>query len=148
MIEEWSRGSVLIFSARRKRARPRGGAAGPCGAGLRGAGAALQGRDPVSRPSSYFCAWPFRKTGTHFSGPCPLERQDHVRDLLPPARLLHVGELAAPAIGDPRLRDLGGVERVVVLDVFGPHDAGDLELPHFEIDPDFLLALDHEIAVR
>src|SRR5947209_9936312 len=46
-----------------------------------------------------------------------LERQQHIEHLLPIARLLHVGELAAAAIGDARLGDLGRVDRVVALDV-------------------------------
>ena len=36
-----------------------------------------------------------------------LEWQNHVRDLLPPTRLLHIGDLSAAAIGDAGLRDLG-----------------------------------------
>jgi hypothetical protein len=36
-----------------------------------------------------------------------LERQQHVHHLLAVARLLHVGDLAAAAIGDAGLRDLG-----------------------------------------
>ena len=35
-----------------------------------------------------------------------LERQQHVEHLLAVTRLLHVGDLAAAAIGDARLRDL------------------------------------------
>src|SRR4051794_24793544 len=76
-----------------------------------------------------------------------LERQDHVHELLAVARLLHVGDLAAAAISDAGLRDLAGVDGVVALDVFGPHDAGDDQLADFEIDANLLLAFDHQIAV-
>ena len=30
----------------------------------------------------------------------------------------------------------------------GPHDAGDDQFAHFRIEPDFLLAFDHHVAVR
>src|SRR6267143_6034875 len=88
----------------------------------------------------------FRKTGTHFSGSCS-ERQQYVHYLLAVARLLDVGDLAAAAIGDAGLRDLAGIDGVVALDILRPHDAGDDQFADFEIDPDLLLAFDHEIAV-
>ena len=78
----------------------------------------------------------------------PLERQQHVHHLLAVARLLQIGDLAAAAIGDAGLGDLAGIDGVVALDVLGANDAGDDQLADFEIDPDFLLALDHQIAVR
>ena len=62
--------------------------------------------------------------------------------------MLHVGDLAAAAIGDAGLGDLRGIDRVVALDIFRAHDAGDDQLADFEVDADLLLALDHEIAVR
>src|ERR1700712_4284406 len=77
-----------------------------------------------------------------------LERQYHVHELLAVARLLHVGDLAAPAIGDAGLRDLAAVDSVVALDILRPHDAGDDQLADFEIDADLLFAFDHQIAVR
>src|SRR5205814_5424403 len=89
-----------------------------------------------------------------FPDPRPLipdswsERQQHIEYLLAVTRLLHVGKLATAAIGDAGLCDLGRVDRVVALDVLWPHDAGDDQLADFEVDTDFLLALDHQIAVR
>ena len=77
-----------------------------------------------------------------------LEGQEHVENLLAVARLLHVGDLAASAIGDAGLRDLRGVDGVVALDIFGAHDAGHDQFADFIVDADLLLALDHEIAVR
>lgn len=77
-----------------------------------------------------------------------LEWEQDVGDLLTKARLLHVGDLAAAAVGNAGLRDLAGVDGVVALNVFRPHDAGDDQFADFKIDADFLLALDHEIAVR
>src|SRR5581483_11726308 len=53
----------------------------------------------------------------------------------------------ATAIGDARLRDLGGIDGVVALDVFRAHDAGDDQLAHLEVDPDLLLAFDDQVAV-
>jgi len=76
-----------------------------------------------------------------------LERQEHVEHLLAVARLLHVGELAAAAIGDAGFRDLAGIDGVVALDVLRAHDAGDDQFADFKIDADLLLAFDHEIAV-
>src|SRR5450755_3233259 len=80
--------------------------------------------------------------------PKALERQQHVHHLLAVARLLHVGDLAAAAIGDAGLRDLRGIDGVVALDVLRAHDAGDDQFANFEIDADLLLAFDHQIAVR
>src|SRR5437868_5980967 len=54
-----------------------------------------------------------------------LEGQDGVCDLLAVARLLHIGDLAAAAVGDAGFGDLFGHDGVVRLDVLGPHDAGD-----------------------
>ena len=76
------------------------------------------------------------------------ERQEDVHHLLAVARLLHVRDLAAAAIGDAGLGDLRRIDRVVGLDVLGPDDAGDDQFADLEIDADLLLALDHEIAVR
>jgi hypothetical protein len=47
-----------------------------------------------------------RKSAALRPGRANLERQDHVHELLAIARLLHVGDLAAAAIGDAGLRDL------------------------------------------
>ena len=55
---------------------------------------------------------------------CASERQDLVCDLLAVARLLDVGDLTPPAVGDAGLRDLGGLDGVVAFDIFGPHYAG------------------------
>src|SRR5262249_16428176 len=77
-----------------------------------------------------------------------LEGQEHVHHLLAVARLLHVHDLAAAAIGDAGLRDLAGVDGVVALDVLGPDDTGDDQLAGLEIDADLLLAFDHQVAVR
>jgi hypothetical protein len=91
----------------------------------------------------------FSKAAIRFLGPCvTLERQQYIRDLLPPTWLLHVGDLAAATVSDAGLRDLRRVERVVVLDILRPHDAGELELADLEVDADLLLALDDEVAVR
>ena len=76
-----------------------------------------------------------------------LEWQQHVHHLLPVAWLLHIGNLAATAIGDARLCDLAGVDGVVALDVLRPHDTRHDQFADFVIDTDFLLALDHQIAV-
>src|SRR6195256_4180118 len=80
--------------------------------------------------------------------PAKSERQQHVHHLLAVARLLDVGDLAAPAIGDAGLRDLAAIDGVVALDVLRPHDAGDDQFADFEIDPYLLLAFDHQVAVR
>src|SRR4051812_10542598 len=76
-----------------------------------------------------------------------LERQENVPHPIAVALLLDVGDLAAAAIGDARLRDLGRIDRVLALDVLRPHDAGDDQLAYFVVHPDFLPALDDEIAV-
>ena len=76
------------------------------------------------------------------------EGQEDVEGLLAVAGLLDVGDLAAAAIRDARLGDLGGFDRVVGFDVLGPHDAGDDQLADLEIDADLLFALDDEVAVR
>src|SRR6478735_12383941 len=65
-----------------------------------------------------------------------LEGQQYVHHLLAVARLLHVRDLAAAAIGDASLRDLGGIDGVVALDVLWTDDAGDHELADLEIDAD------------
>src|SRR5207248_8249241 len=62
------------------------------------------------------------------------ERQQHVHHLLPIARLLHIRNLAAAAIGDAGLRDLAGVDRVVALDVLRPHNPGDDQFADLKID--------------
>src|ERR1700726_5141631 len=77
-----------------------------------------------------------------------LDRMQHVHHLLAVTRLLNVADLAVAAIGDTGLCDLAGIDGVVALDVFRPHDAGDDQFAHFEIDADLLLAFDDEIAVR
>src|SRR6185295_19958391 len=77
-----------------------------------------------------------RNTGDANSTNEDLERQQHVEHLLAVARLLDVGDLAAAAIGDARLGDLGGFDGVVALDVLRANDAGDDELAHFEVDAD------------
>jgi len=46
-----------------------------------------------------------------------------------------------------RFRNLVGIEGVIALDVLGTHNAGDDQFSHFEVDADFLLALDHHVAV-
>ena len=76
------------------------------------------------------------------------ERQQDVRHLLAVARLLNVGDLAAAAIRNARLRDLLQIHRVVGSRILGPHDAGNDQFAHFEIDANLLFAFDHEIAVR
>jgi hypothetical protein len=57
-----------------------------------------------------------------------LERQQHVHHLLAVTRLLNVADLAVAAISDTGLRDLAGIDGVVALDVFRPHDAGNDQL--------------------
>ena len=76
------------------------------------------------------------------------ERQQHVEHLLAVPRLLHVGDLTATAIGNPRLCDFARIDRVIALDVFRPNDAGDDEFADLEVHAYFLLAIDHQIAVR
>src|SRR5687767_7352639 len=61
-----------------------------------------------------------------------LERQDRVGDLLAVARLLHVGDLAAPAVRNPCLGDLARGDRIVGVDVLRPDDAGDDQVAHLE----------------
>jgi hypothetical protein len=75
------------------------------------------------------------------------ERQQHVHHLLAVAGLLHIGDLAASAVGYAGLGDLAGCDGIVVLDVFWPHDASDDQFTHLEVDADFLLAFDHQIAI-
>src|SRR4029078_2467610 len=84
------------------------------------------------------------------NGPTPRhpERQHHIQRLLAITRLLHIGDLAAATVGDPRLGDLARVDGVVALDVLGADDAGDDQFSNLEVDADLLLALDDEIAVR
>ncbi len=53
------------------------------------------------------------------------ERQQDIHHLLAVTRLLNIGDLAAAAIGDTGLGDLGRIDRVVGLDILRPHDAGD-----------------------
>src|SRR3954465_5813554 len=50
------------------------------------------------------------------------ERQTEIHTLLPLTGLVDVGDLAAAAISDAGLRDLGGVDGVIALDVLWPHD--------------------------
>jgi len=52
---------------------------------------------------------------------------------------LHVGDLAAAAIGDAGLRDLATVDSVVALDVLGRTMPATI-IADFEIDADLLLA--------
>ena len=75
------------------------------------------------------------------------EGQQNIHYLLAIARLLDIGDLAAATIGQAGLGDLGGFKRVVCLDIFRPDDARDDQFADFEVDADFLLALDHEIAI-
>src|SRR5450631_2067755 len=82
-------------------------------------------------------------TSPRTRGEVKLERQHHVEHLLAVTRLLHIGDLAAPAIGDARLRDLAGIDGVVALDVLRPHHAGHDQFADLEIDANFLAALDH-----
>src|ERR1700722_2809485 len=76
-----------------------------------------------------------------------LEWRDDVEELLAVARLLVVGELAAAAIGHPRLRELVEPRRVDRADVLRAQDTGDLQLANLVVDADLLPALDHQIAV-
>src|SRR6266851_9498169 len=73
------------------------------------------------------------------------ERPDNIEELLTVARLLHVGDLAAATIGNPRLGNLGVLDGVGVGDVFRPHDTRDLKHAHLVVDANFLLTLDHQI---
>src|SRR5262245_10184943 len=77
-----------------------------------------------------------------------LERQKYVEDLLAIAALLHIGNLAAASVRNTRLRDLVRVDRVVALDVFRSHNSCDDEFTNLKIDANFLLTLDHQVAVR
>src|SRR5262245_27159893 len=77
-----------------------------------------------------------------------LERQKYVEDLLAIAALLHIGYLAAASVRNTRLRDLVRVDRVVALDVFRSHNSCDDEFTNLKIDANFLLTLDHQVAVR
>ena len=85
--------------------------------------------------------------GRRGAGNGRLEGQDGVGDLLAVARLLHVGDLAAAAVGDAGFGDLGRGDGVVGVDVLGPHDAGDDQVADLEVDAHFLAALDHQVAV-
>ena len=75
------------------------------------------------------------------------ERHDNVEHLLTIAGLLHVGDLAAAAIGDPGLGNLVIADRIVGGDVLLANDAGNLQIAHLEIDARFLPAVDDHITV-
>ena len=76
-----------------------------------------------------------------------LERQQNTKRLVAPRRRLNCRERALAAIGDARFGDLWKIDSVIALDVLRPDHAGDDQHAHFRIEPDFLLALDHHIAV-
>ena len=74
-------------------------------------------------------------------GRCALPCQNgdnQVEELVAPAGLLHLGDAAAPAVGDARLGDLVVGDGVVGGDVARPHDAGHAEHAHLEVDPHLL----------
>jgi len=78
----------------------------------------------------------------------PLEWQDNVENLGTITRLLNIGQLAAPAIGNPKLGNLLMSDGVVRRDIFWTHDTRHIEFANLEIDPNFLATMDHEIAIR
>src|SRR6202012_2747867 len=78
-----------------------------------------------------------------FRGALTSERQEDAQRLLTPWRLLDVGNRSLAAVSNARLGDLGQIDSVVALDIFGPHHTRDQEFTHFRIQPDFLLAFDH-----
>jgi hypothetical protein len=75
------------------------------------------------------------------------ERHDDIEDLLAVARLLDVADLAASAVGNPGLGNFFIADRICRVDVFRPDHAGELKLADLEVDPDFLPALEHQVAV-
>ena len=77
-----------------------------------------------------------------------LEGPENVVDFLADARALHIGDMAAAAIGDARFRDLGVADRIVRGDVLRPHHAGDQQLADLVIDAHFLPPGNGEIAIR
>ena len=76
-----------------------------------------------------------------------LEREDDVEHLLPVAGLLEIGNLAASALGNPRFGDLVIGHGVGGGHVFRADDPGNLKLTSFEVDPEFLSAVNCHVAV-
>lgn len=54
-----------------------------------------------------------------------LEGHQDIEQLLPIARLLDVGDLAAPTVGNAGFGDLGRFDGVGSVDILRPHDTGD-----------------------
>jgi hypothetical protein len=63
------------------------------------------------------------------------EREDDVDQLVAVTGLLHVAELAVPAIGYPQFGDLFMGDRVLVGDVLRPDHAGELDLADLVSSP-------------
>src|SRR3546814_12639035 len=98
-------------------------------------------------------AWPVRPVVRRAA--CPrcgdgkgvLEGEQDVEDLLAVARLLDVGDDAAATVGDAGLGDPVVGHRVGRRHVLGTNDAGDLQLPDFEVHPELLAAEDRKSVV-
>src|SRR6201999_2340931 len=75
------------------------------------------------------------------------ERIDRVEDLLEPAAVDRVGDVAAPGELDLRVGDGRRQDGVRLVDVRRANDAGDVEVVLLVIDHHDLGALDEEVAV-
>src|SRR5271166_358550 len=80
--------------------------------------------------------------------PATSERQQNIHQLLTPSGVVDLGELATPAIGDPRLRHAVVQDGVVGRDVLRPDHPGHLQLTQLVVHPELLPRGDHQVAVR